>query len=117
MAEGGRAPFMRTMLLLALAVVPLSLAGCSKDDGGHAHSEVTIENNLFTPASITIAAGEGVIWINHDTTSHSETSDDGDWDSGVLTAHEEGDVLFETPGTFAYHCRFHGSMEGIVIVE
>jgi plastocyanin len=79
---------------------------------------VTIEGFSFRPASITIDAGDRVVWTHRDTAPHTVTSDDGTtFDSGNLTANETFAQTFPTAGTFPYHCEIHGSMRGTVVVR
>src|SRR5581483_10970322 len=42
---------------------------------------VTIQNFAFSPATITIKAGDSVTWTNQDTVGHSATADDTSFDT------------------------------------
>jgi plastocyanin len=78
--------------------------------------DVTIVNFAFDPASITIKVGTTVRWINQDSAGHSVTSDTGIWDSGNVAQGATYSRVFDTVGTFAYHCGIHPSMKGTIIV-
>ena len=47
-------------------------------------SSVTIKDYKFSPASITVSVGTTVTWTNEDTTFHTVTAANGDFDSGNL---------------------------------
>ncbi len=78
--------------------------------------DVTIINFAFDPAAITIKAGTTVRWINQDSASHTVTSDTGLWDSGNVAQGASFSRVFDTVGTFAYHCGIHPSMKGTITV-
>jgi plastocyanin len=80
---------------------------------------VAIANYAFDPEAITVQAGTTVTWTNTDGFDHTATSDDGapaEFDTGDLGTDASGDVTFEEPGTYAYHCDIHSYMEGTVEV-
>jgi plastocyanin len=79
-------------------------------------SAVTIANFAFDPAEITVAAGTTVTWTNEDVAPHTVTADDGPFDSGRLDQGGSFSQTFDQPGSFAYHCEFHPSMHGTVVV-
>src|SRR5688572_28194267 len=121
MADGWRALAMDLRALVLLSLLPLALSGCSDDGGGddHGHGEVAIENNAFSPKTVTVSAGGGIIWTNHDSAMHSAVSDDTSnaWHTDPLSQHEEQELHFDEEGTFPYHCGIHPSMKGTVVVE
>ena len=78
--------------------------------------DITIQNFSFSPPSITIKAGTAVRWTNQDGATHSVTSDTGVWDSGGIAQGASYTRVFDTAGTFAYHCGIHPSMKGTIIV-
>jgi plastocyanin len=69
----------------------------------------------FSPATVNIAAGDAVRWVfpsslAHSTTSGSNTTADGIWDSGVVSSSGASFThTFTTAGSFAYFCSVHGS--------
>ncbi|MGA1840739.1 MAG: cupredoxin domain-containing protein [bacterium] len=78
---------------------------------------VEIVNFRFSPATLKIQAGTKVTWINKDRTFHSVTSDDELFSSGNLAKGWTFSYIFETEGTYEYHCEPHSYMKGKVIVE
>jgi len=79
--------------------------------------DIGISGFAFNPATIRIAKGTTVTWTQKDSTKHSATSDDGVFDSPLLSKGETYSRTFNEAGTFEYHCTPHSSMKGKVIVE
>lgn len=75
----------------------------------------------FFPTMLTVSVGTTVVWTNRTGTSHTVTSNDGKtFDSGISTAIAPGasfSFKFAKPGTYAYHCQFHSSMVGMIVVK
>ena len=84
---------------------------------------VTMKEFEFTPKEIKVKVGTTVTWMNAGTTAHSATAIDKSFNTRNLQPGETKSVTFSTPGTFVYHCVFHGNpddksgMIGTVIVE
>jgi YVTN family beta-propeller protein len=77
---------------------------------------VGIAQFAFSPATVTIAAGESVTWTNMDPTDHTTTSDSLVWDSEAMPPGATFTTTFDQPGTFTYTCEIHPFMHGTVIV-
>lgn len=94
-----------------------------------AANSVTVTNNSFTPANLTVSPGTTVTW-NWSTCSggdaygdgqtcvaHSVVMDDGSASSGLQSAGSYAHQ-FATAGTYSYHCAVHGTaMSGKVVVQ
>lgn len=102
------------LLATLFAMSAFLLAGCSSSD--HEDPEVDIQGNAFDPKSITIKAGGHVHFNNHDSVSHTATSDTGAFDTGNIAGGSSGEARFSKAGTFPYHCKIHPSMKGTVVV-
>ena len=75
-----------------------------------------IEDDYFEPTDAVVDPGTTLMWINRGQEQHTVTSDDGQFDSGVL---EPGDTFLTTvegSGTLAYHCTLHPEMTGSITV-
>lgn len=79
-------------------------------------TRVRIVDDRFRPRSITVARGTRVRWINRGNHTHTTTSDDGVWDSGLLSAGNSFSRRFRTRGTFEYLCTVHPSMTATITV-
>jgi plastocyanin len=78
---------------------------------------VRIANLAFDPATVTIPAGSTVTWRNDDVTPHTVTALDNSFDSGIFDPGASFSWTFPEPGSFAYQCQLHPSMQGSVVVE
>jgi len=71
----------------------------------------------FVPEQVTVEVGSTITWTNIDTAVHTATADDGSFDTGNLqTDGGEGEVTFDSAGTFTYFCQPHPFMNGKVKV-
>jgi|SRR3989338_10095299 len=89
------------------------------DNEGEESNENIIEISDFTflPATLNIRKGDSVTWTNKDGTRHTATSDDGVFDSGLLSNGQNFKYQFNEVGTFSYHCTPHPYMKAKIIVE
>jgi LPXTG-motif cell wall-anchored protein len=97
-------------LALVLVALPASILAASHD--------IKIVDLAYEPPQLTVFTGEPVTWTNTGARTHTVTSDQGtELDSGNLAPAEGYGHVFETPGTFAYHCESHpGEMKGTITV-
>lgn len=80
-------------------------------------AEVKIDNFVFGPAAITVAAGTTVTWINRDDIPHTVVSTDKVFKSKVLDTDEKFFYTFTKPGEYPYFCSIHPKMTGKVVVQ
>lgn len=99
----------------ATGVVPAAATPAASPVAGAA--SVRIANLAFDPATITVPAGSSVTWSNDDVTPHTVTAIDGQFDSGIFDPGASFTWTFPDPGTFAYQCLLHPTMQGSVVVE
>jgi YVTN family beta-propeller protein len=78
--------------------------------------KVSINNFLFTPAEIRIAAGDTVTWTNDDGAPHGLEYQDGAQGTNPLLPGASFSRRFDRPGTYDYNCSVHPYMTGRVIV-
>jgi len=72
---------------------------------------------LFDPATVTIAKGTKVVWTNDSDASHTVVSDTNAFSgSAAFEQNKTFEMVFNTLGTFAYHCSIHPSMKATIIV-
>ncbi len=80
---------------------------------------VTIGNNFFSPATLTIAAGSAVKWV-WSGSGHSVASTGANTfvSSDIQNAGATfGPILFSTPGLYTYECAVHSAMQGTITVN
>ena len=78
---------------------------------------VTIENMQFTPATLTVARGERIVWVNKDLFPHTATAADGAFDSKAIAAAASWSFVAAKPGAYAYGCTFHPTMKARLTVR
>ena len=104
--------------LVAVLVIGTSILGsisCTKSATQGAN-EVFIENTAFGPSSITVKKGTTVTWTNKDSFQHTVTDDGTSFSSPTLNNGGTFSFTTSTVGTFTYHCNFHSTMHGTLIV-
>lgn len=113
-----------------VAVLALAGAGCSNSSpkatatktpapGGLGLRPVMILDSLkFDPQTWDVSAGGTVTWTNSGTIAHVLISGEtgGPIKSGTLNANDSYSTVFDTAGTFHYHCSIHPVMKGTVVV-
>jgi plastocyanin len=107
--------------MATLAILNLALAGffgTASAADNPAAPQVTIDNFSFAPATLTIAPGTEVTWVNHDDIPHTVVSEDKTtFKSRALDTDEKFSFTFSKPGTYAYFCSIHPKMTAKVIVQ
>jgi plastocyanin len=80
---------------------------------------VKIENFTFEPRDLQIAVGTTVTWQNADDVPHTATSKDDPqtFDSGALDTDDKFSFTFSKPGKYAYYCKVHPHMQGVITVK
>ena len=106
----------RGALALLLAALILFVLGSLEMARGATHA-VAIADFAFSPATLTITAGDTVTWTNEDQVAHTATSTTGAFDSGSLDQGASFSQTFTTPGTYDYLCTPHPSMTGQIVVQ
>jgi plastocyanin len=101
----------RLIVAAATLIAALSLAGAATA----ASPDVTIAGLEFSPATVTVTAGDTVTWTNTDPEWHSASR--ADWGTGVIFSGATGAITFAKAGTFAYSCTIHPSMHGTIVVQ
>jgi plastocyanin len=115
----------------AIAVISAAVVWSPQAAGhpGHAPGQVGIGDNAFYPRTVTVAAGDTVIWFwDGPDTNHSVTSDPGQEESfdsdpstpAPLVRHAKDDSFshrFDRVGTYTYTCKVHPAMRGAVEVQ
>lgn len=78
---------------------------------------VTIDASRFEPATLTVAAGDTVIWKNIDMFPHTATSTVGVFDSKEIKPGKAWKFVVPKKGLFEYICTLHPAMRGAVRVR
>jgi len=109
--------------ILAMAVVawigaaaPEAQRGSGRKPATHT---VTIDGAQFSPATLTVKAGDTVVWVNKDLLAHTATethTTKGGFDSKVIQPGKSWRYVARKKGEFPYTCAFH-PMNGRLIVQ
>ncbi len=118
------------MIRIGIAAGLLVLAWLPAQAAEH---DVTVRDNSFDPAQLTIEAGDTVTWTNQGSLPHNVNADDnsfrcaqgcdGDGGNGTpSSANWSVTLTFDDPGEIPYHCDQHGDtggigMAGVITVE
>jgi plastocyanin len=108
---------------LAVTVGLFAASACSSSEpsvdcnaNGAAATVNATGSNAFSPANVTVQAGQSLCWRNTSSTAHTVTADGGAFDSSL-----PGNSIFvrdfPTAGVFPYHCEIHAGMAGTVTVQ
>jgi plastocyanin len=111
----------RRILVALVGLLALALSACSTSDaatdaptvdpGG---PTVTIKDLAYTPATLTVAAGDTVTWVWRDGAIAHDVKGDG-FKSKVIAEGSFGH-RFDQPGTYKYVCTLHPNMTGTIEV-
>ncbi|MBV9865652.1 MAG: cupredoxin family copper-binding protein [Abitibacteriaceae bacterium] len=82
-----------------------------------ATKQVTIDNFSFTPATLIVAVGTQVTWINHDDVPHTVKTTNHVFMSQALDTDQQYSYRFTKSGTYQYFCSLHPMMQAKVIVK
>lgn len=111
---------MRRILWLVSLVLLVSLVAAPGVWAQGQTVTVSMEDNFFDAADITVEPGTTVTWVQNGNNPHTTTSYDGLWDSGLLPggSGQTFSFTFDEPGTYEYYCIPHESqgMVGTVTV-
>src|SRR4051794_29349313 len=79
---------------------------------------VHMKGNAFVPATIQVAAGQKVTWINDDAVPHTVTTTSGPKkiDSGEIDKGASFSYPFTATGSYAYYCAYPPDMKAGVTV-
>ena len=99
--------------LVAIAAV-LSLSAAAVP--AHAATiQIVMENLVFSPAEVSLKAGDTIEWINKDIFAHTATARNGDWDVTMPPNNTVTSVVNKA-GTVEYYCRFHPNMKATLVI-
>lgn len=120
---------MRKTVFIVFITLLIGIYGCSQKvetsqtssekpySGESTTVDVIIKDFSYNPSEITIKRGTSVRWVQKDFVRHTVTSDEGIFDSALLSSSQTFTYTFDKPGTFSYHCIPHPYMRGKVLVE
>jgi plastocyanin len=119
------ADMMRIRLMAVVAAAALALAACGGEDaeggGGEGGGAGTLSmiDNEFDPASLTVSAGDSLEVSNDGANPHNISIEGTDIDEDVDPGQSTSVMIDAEPGEYTMFCEFHrsGGMEGTVTVQ
>lgn len=113
---------MRNHELIVVAVLVISgFAGCdqtSKPEGPLPKTHtVKMEGMVFQPATLTVAPGDTVVWVNKDLVPHAAATTGPGFESKPVEFNQSFRHAFKTAGDIDYVCPFHPTMTGTIHVQ
>jgi plastocyanin len=100
---------------VVILVLLLGLFSIAATRGGRA--QVTIAGGRMTPATLTIAPGDTVVWHNADDRDHSIAAEDGSFASPKIKSGQSYEHRFTREGSYNYSCTLHPRERGRIIVK
>jgi plastocyanin len=101
----------------------LLVVGCSAGPGG---TIVNMYDNQYASSVVRVPVGARVTFLNRGRSVHDAVAADASWRTLPVAPRSGdqgrgGDVVFDRPGVFPYHCSYHGTrdgrgMAGVVVV-
>jgi plastocyanin len=78
-------------------------------------ARIAISNLDYGPSTVTVDVGDTVAWLNRDIVAHTATARDGAFDVATPIG-KPARWRATKPGEYAYFCRLHPNMTGVVRV-
>jgi plastocyanin len=97
------------LLICSIATLPTQIS--RTEVSAQAKNEISVSNSKFEPKKLTVPVGTTVTWSNTEGV-HTVKSDTDAFVSKTLSAGDKFSYEFTKPGTYPYHCTFHGSSDG-----
>ena len=111
----------RHLIHVSLGCAALAVWGISADSAAPERKPVThtvtIDGSRFEPETLSVAAGDTVVWVNKDLVAHTATSKTGVFDSGLIAPGKSWKYKPKRVGDFAYSCTYHPTMNGTLRVK
>lgn len=95
----------------ATATAPAPDAAPEKRAKASASKTISVGDNFYRPATISISVGDTVTWTNDGAAQHSATADDGSFDTGIFNSGQSRSETFTSAGNIPYFCTVHGQAQ------
>ena len=115
---------MNKKLLVVFLILAVLISGCTGQKTETKSNNITEKSNTvlikgfaFDPATLTVAKGTTVTWMNMDSAAYTVVAANKTFSSETLNNGQSFEYIFIETGTFEYYCDLHPSMIGKVIVN
>jgi len=108
----------RPSATLFCSICLLGAAGPAAPTPAPVH-RIRIASFRFVPVADTVRVGQSVTFRNEDLVPHTATADDSTraFESGSIAANGTWQFTARRKGVMSYHCRFHPTMHGTIVVR
>ena len=110
---------MRTLVaavLVSFACVLQTGAGTGALAASTTHT-IVIADMKFVPETLTVKAGDTVVWVNKDFFPHTATAQDKSFDSRDIATNKSWKYVVKKKGSFPYICTLHPTMKATLVVK
>ncbi len=73
---------------------------------------VTIVGMVYEPATVQVAPGDRIVWLNRDLVPHTVSALDRSFDSGRIEPGQQWSRVVTAAGAVDYGCAYHPTMHG-----
>ena len=108
---------MKTRIVSFLAAAALLVGLPMAAPAAPMAATVHIQDFRFVPATLKVAPGTTVTFVNDDQEPHTVTATDHSFDSEGLDTNQKWAHAFANAGTYTYFCEMHPYMHGTVTVK
>jgi plastocyanin len=118
--DRGEADMVRIGLMAVAVAAALALAACGGEDArGGGGGTLSMIDNEFDPASLTVSAGDSLEVSNDGSNPHNITIEGTEIDEDVEPGQSTSVSIDAEPGEYTMFCEYHrsGGMEGTVTVQ
>ena len=78
---------------------------------------VALRGMKNVPATLTVNAGDTVVWKNEDVVPHTATDRGKSFDSGSIEPGGSWSYVADRKGTYSYYCAYHPNTRGKLVVR
>jgi plastocyanin len=78
---------------------------------------IVIADMKFVPETLTVKAGDSIVWTNKDFFPHTATAQDKTFDSRDIATNKSWKYVATKKGAFPYICTLHPTMKATLIVK
>lgn len=107
----------RLILAGLLIAAAAAVATCGGARRPATHTVVIVDATRYAPATLTLEAGDTVVWVNKDIMPHTATSEAAGFDSGRIDPGQSWSYTVTKAGSFEYICTYHPTMKGRLLVN
>jgi plastocyanin len=105
----------RAVLRATLTLLVVAATGAASAQA--ATHTITIVGMTFDPATVRLAPGDRVVWLNRDLVPHTASAVDGSFESGRIDPGQQWSLVFAAASAIDYVCAYHPAMQGRLEVQ